>query len=135
MEAGVKAGSNGVRADWPDILKTGAEGNADCDKEFSLASFEGQIGKGIGETRADEPVILLFPNNTPSSFPLDDMPASSSTPPVAKVPRDPPNDPVMPLSEPEIWPNGVHELGPYVKIVALGFKRARGVRRRRNSHC
>jgi hypothetical protein len=79
MEAGVEEGSNGVQTDWPDILKTSAEGNADCDKGFSSASFEGQIGKGIGE-----PIILLFPNNTPSPFPLDGMPTSSSAPPVAK---------------------------------------------------
>jgi hypothetical protein len=79
MEAGVEEGSNGVQTDWPDILKTSAEGNADCDKGFSSASFEGQIGKGIGE-----PIKLLFPNNTPSPFPLDGMPTSSSAPPVAK---------------------------------------------------
>jgi hypothetical protein len=89
--------------------------NANCDKEFSSASFEGQIGKGIGKTCANEPVILLFPNNTPSSFPLDNMPGSSSTPPVAKIPHHPPNDPVIPLCEPQIGPSGVHEQAPYVK--------------------
>ena len=101
MEAGFDEGSNGVRTDWPDILKTSAEGNADCDKGFSSASLEGQ---GIGETCADEPVILTFPNNTPSPFPPDDMPSSSSAPPVAEIPHDPPKDPEIPLCEPEMSP-------------------------------
>jgi hypothetical protein len=41
MEGGVEEGSNGVRTTWPDILKARAEGNAHCDKGFSLASFKG----------------------------------------------------------------------------------------------
>jgi len=114
MEAGVEEGSNGVQANWPDILKISAEGNADCEEGISSASFEGQVRKGIGKTRANELVILLFPNKTPLSFPPDDMPASSSTP-VVKIPHDPPNDPVIPLCEPEIGPNGVHKLAPYVR--------------------
>lgn len=88
MKAGVEEGSNGVRTDWSSILKTIAEGKPDCDKGFSSTSFEGEIGKGIGG-----PVILLFPNKTPSSFSPDDMPIASSTPPVAKIRHDPPNDP------------------------------------------
>lgn len=112
MEAGVKEGWNGVQTDWPDVSKISAEGNADCAKGFSSASFEGQIGKGIGE-----PVILLFPNNTPSPFPLDDMPTSSSAPPVAKIAHDPPNDPEIPLCEPGIEPNGMHKPVRYVKAL------------------
>ena len=115
MGASVEEDSNGIQTDWGDILKTIAKGNTDCDKGFSSASFERQIGKGIGETCADEPLICLFPNNTPSSFPPDDMPASSSTPPFAKIPHDPPKDLKIPLCEPEIEPNGVHGPARYVK--------------------
>ena len=63
METRVEEGSNGVRTDWSNSLKTIAEEKPDCDKGFSSASFEGQIGKGIGG-----PVILLFLNNTSSPF-------------------------------------------------------------------
>ena len=104
MGASVEEGSNGVRTNWTDILKTIAEGNTDCDKGISSASFERQIGKGIGETCADEPLICLFLNNTPSSFPPDDVPASSSTPPFAKMPHDPPKDPEIPVRKPDIEP-------------------------------
>ena len=104
MEAGVEEGSNGVRTDWPNILKTIAEGKPDCDNGFSSAIFEGQIGKGIGE-----PVILIFPNNT-SPFPPDDMPTAFSAPPVAKICHDPLDDLKIPLCEPDIEPNGGHQL-------------------------
>jgi len=111
MEGGVEEGSNGVQTDWPDILKTIAEGNTDCDKGFSSAIFEGQIRKG-----KDQPVILLFPNNTPLLFPPNGMPTLTSAPPVAKMRHDPLNDPKIPLCESEIEP-GAHELAQYVKAL------------------
>ena len=44
----------GIRAEWLGILKTSAEGNTNCDNGFSSASFEGQIGNGIGKTVQEE---------------------------------------------------------------------------------
>jgi len=113
LAAGADKGSNSDRTDWPASPK----GNANCNKGFSSASLEGQIGKGIGKTCADKPVILSFGNNTPSPFPPDGMPATSPAPPVAKIRHGPPNDSEISLSEPEVEPNGVRELASHVEAL------------------
>jgi hypothetical protein len=59
VETDVGDGPRGVQTNWSNIMATSVKGGVICDKAISPAArLKGKFGKGVGETNADEPVII-----------------------------------------------------------------------------
>ena len=81
------------------------------EKGSSACHLKGEKLGGLGKKNADEPVIYEFPSDNPSPFPLNNPPAQTSSPYVAEIPHDRPNEPIRavetPIHEAEVHPNAV----------------------------